>query len=725
MTNRTRLVSGRVVTSNSANVPSDRYQYLDLSSAEPNLGTANVGDVLTYDTAYPGTRRWIPQSSVVNTVGQQGFDKANSAYAQANVTAGGLVTANANIVILFGTNASQNIRIDYSNTRMAISDGVDASQNVRLDWSNTSILSTDGKMQSAYNQANTGTVLAQASYNFANNISSSLSGNSIVLGANTTGLLVSNAVTLTTSTYITNGIAQMNQILGKLVPPSPAAFPGSYGTLTINSLVGPYRMTNFTQQDNTGLSTTPVVAGGTSVSPLRTSTYTTSTIFLINTQVGDVMTVYKNNVSSGARTMTAGATNAGSYGDLRIITNVDYASTGAISYANFWYSANVNATGTVANGWNTIYITDTGGVKTANATWYYDNSAPGTPTFASPSIIPLAPSLTYSSTIPHYNSSTTFRLGVDVSKLSGDMYPASDTFFTGTAGGAFGAPTSNTYSAVGIATPVARNLYVASGSATVNSTSTIVAGFGSSATGPSVTVDNSYSTASQVFTTALANTVLYKTGTASVMEETSVTFGTTVGTGSGLAARIINPGTTDTPTYTASAALFNSQSSTLTSNDATIVAATLKHDQTNYSTSYLPAGPNLSTGRTGAQYFTFKFIRTSVSKFDIKFTGTIAGLWVALPGSSIDTTSGINGWMDMSTAYAGSGHPGTNSGGNGSNGCALGGTTTLNSLVTNGSYTCTFGDVSSSSTATNEIYVRIKLTSGQTVSALTLQTASH
>jgi hypothetical protein len=728
MTNRTRLVSGRVVTSNSANVPSDRYQYLDLSSAEPNLGTANVGDVLTYDTAYPGTRRWIPQSSVVNTVGQQGFDKANSAYAQANVTAGGLVTANANIVILFGTNASQNIRIDYSNTRMAISDGVDASQNVRLDWSNTSILSTDGKMQSAYNQANTGTVLAQASYNFANNISSSLSGNSIVLGANTTGLLVSNAVTLTTSTYITNGIAQMNQILGKLVPPSPAAFPGSYGTLTINSLVGPYRMTNFTQQDNTGLSTTPVVAGGTSVSPLRTSTYTTSTIFLINTQVGDVMTVYKNNVSSGARTMTAGATNAGSYGDLRIITNVDYASTGAISYANFWYSANVNATGTVANGWNTIYITDTGGVKTANATWYYDNSAPGSPTFTSASIVPLSPSLTYSSTVPHYNSSTTFKLGVAVSKLSGDMYPASDTFFTGTAGGAFAAPSSNTYSAVGITTPLVRNLYVSSGSVVVNTTSTIIAGFGSSSTGPSVTVDNSYSTASQVFTSALANTVLYKTGTSNSMEETSITFGSTVGTGSGLAFRIANGATgtwsTDTPAYSGSESAFNSTSGPLYTYDATIVAGVLKNDNTNYSTGYLPAGPNLS-GQSASQYFTFKFIRTSVSKFDIKFTGTIAGLWVALPGSSIDTTSGINGWMDMSTAYAGSGHPGTNSGGNGSNGCALGGTTTLNSLVTNGSYTCTFGDVSSSSTATNEIYVRIKLTSGQTVSALTLQTASH
>jgi len=655
------------------------------------------------------------------------LDYSNSAI---TIIQGVDTSQNARMTIIENTDVSQNVRLDYSNTaitiiqgvdvsqnaRMTIIEGTNSSQNVRLDFSNTAIAATDAKMNTAYDKAN-------SAYNFANNISSSLSGNSIVLGSNTTGLLVSNAVTLTTGTYITNGLAQINQVLGKLVPASPSNFPGAYRAITINTLVGPYRMTNFTQQDNSANSRS--VAGGTSTTVLRTSSYTTSTIINVGPGDSGVLTAYKNNVSSGTRTLVAGNGNAGTYNDLVILNNVDYGTiTG--SALGFWSSMNVRASGVVANGWNEVYIGHSGtGDRTNVAFWYYDNSAPGTPTFASASIVPLSTSLTYSSTVPHYNSSTTFKLGVDVSKLSGDMYPASDTFFTGTAGGAFGAPSSNTYATVGITTPLIRNLYVSSGSVTVNTTSTIISGFGSSSTGPSVTVDNSYSTGSQVFTTALANTVLYKTGTASAMEETSITFGTTVGTGSGLAARIINPGTTDTPTYTAGASLFNSQSSTLTANDATIVASTLKHDQTNYSTGYLPAGPNLSTGRTGAQYFTFVFVRTSVSKFDIKFTGTIAGLWVALPGSSIDTTSGINGWMDMSTAYAGSGHPGTNSGGNGSNGCALGGTAVLNSLVTNGSYTCTFGDVSSSSTATNEIYVRIKLTSGQTVSALTLQTASH
>ena len=81
----------------------------------------------------------------------------------------------------------------------------------------------------------------------------------------------------------------------------------------------------------------------------------------------------------------------------------------------------------------------------------------------------------------------------------------------------------------------------------------------------------------------------------------------------------------------------------------------------------------------------------------------------------------------MDTAYAGAGVPGANTGagGNGSNGCALSGTATLNATQTNKAVTATFGTVSSSSTATNEIYIRIKLTAGQTVTALSIAAASH
>jgi hypothetical protein len=52
-------------------------------------------------------------------------------------------------------------------------------------------------------------------------------GNAIPMGENTLGNLVSNAVTLTTTTTVTDGITQLNTVLGKLVPPSPANFPGT------------------------------------------------------------------------------------------------------------------------------------------------------------------------------------------------------------------------------------------------------------------------------------------------------------------------------------------------------------------------------------------------------------------------------------------------------------------------------------------------------------------
>jgi hypothetical protein len=124
-----------------------------------------------------------------------------------------------------------------------------------------------------------------------------------------------------------------------------------------------------------------------------------------------------------------------------------------------------------------------------------------------------------------------------------------------------------------------------------------------------------------------------------------------------------------------------------------------------------------------------RFVRTGVSKFDIKYTGTISGLWVALPGASPNGTdnyaSPTNGWLDVSAAYAGAGIPGTGSGGNGSSGCAVGGTAVLNSAQTNKSVTATFGTLSSSNTANNYIYVRVALTSGQSLTALTMETATH
>ena len=559
------------------------------------------------------------------------------------------------------------------------------------------------------------------------NVSADVIGNAIILGTPSSGNLISNAVTLTANTYVTDGLVQINTVLGKLVPPSPSNFPGGQ-TLTISSLSS-YRMANITQTDNTPGANKSVAAGTTVTSVRRAATYATNTISTVGPGDAGTITAVRNGANVGNVTLNTNASPSanGTYGGNLVITNnFDYNSANANIAAGFWYVFSAAISGTAAPaGWNEIYIADSAIANTNTPSWYYDNSSPSTPSFTSTTMTPPgSTTLLYSSTIPFYTNVNQFAIGTTVANVSGNMYPTSNVLASGTAGGSFAAPASVNYNASNIGS----NTLNAFQSASFTTTATVTTGFGSSATGPSLAVNNSYATGTLTLTTALANIVLYKSGTATAIDEGNIVV-TAVGTGSGNAYRIINPGTGNTPPYTANAATFNSQSSTLQTYDATVVGSgvqgVLKHDQTNYSTGYLPAGPNLSAGRSGTQYFTFKFVRTTVSKFDITYAGNVAGMWVALPGSVIDSSSGANGWIDMSQAYAGSGYPGVNSPGNGSDGCSVGGTVSLNTTVASTSKTCTFGTVSSSSTATNEIYVRVALTSGQSVTGLSLKAATN
>ena len=161
--------------------------------------------------------------------------------------------------------------------------------------------------------------------------------------------------------------------------------------------------------------------------------------------------------------------------------------------------------------------------------------------------------------------------------------------------------------------------------------------------------------------------------------------------------------------------------------EATIRLGVMKYDVTDYSTGYLPVGPDRS-GDTGSQYYTFAFRRQVVSNFDINITSAgIAGLWIAAPGSDIHDSSGLNGWLDSSLTYAGSGIPGsdTGNGGNGSNGCAFtSGDRIAASTALSGGYTMTLGSECSTNATANVLLVRIKLNAGQTVTAISIGEAS-
>ena len=155
--------------------------------------------------------------------------------------------------------------------------------------------------------------------------------------------------------------------------------------------------------------------------------------------------------------------------------------------------------------------------------------------------------------------------------------------------------------------------------------------------------------------------------------------------------------------------------------EATIRLGVLKFSANNYSTGYLPVGPNRSSDGTSYQYFTMGFQRTGVSNFNLNIVAPagVAGVWVAAPGTTIDSTSGLNGWLTATTSYAGSGVPGSNTGagGNGSDGCGSGALIAAN-VALNAAYTMTLGTVSMSSATNNVALIRIALASGQTVTTL-------
>ena len=152
-------------------------------------------------------------------------------------------------------------------------------------------------------------------------------------------------------------------------------------------------------------------------------------------------------------------------------------------------------------------------------------------------------------------------------------------------------------------------------------------------------------------------------------------------------------------------------STTVATYEAVVRGGVLRHDETNYSTGYLPVGPNYSSGRGSAQYYQMQLITPNVSTFNISYTGSCSGCWVCMPDNSTWTTSlsNTNGWADMFNEYVGSGVPR-----NIDPGCAYGGVMDNNG----GTFTCTFGTESSSNDTNNRILIRWRLDSGDSITAM-------
>ena len=544
---------------------------------------------------------------------------------------------------------------------------------------------------------------------------------------NPAGGFKTGAFTINNTDHTKDSINELNFILGKLVPSAPDTVTGLSLSLTGTAGVGRLCQ-GFTPTNNTSGALTPTA--GTQYTRNTDSTITSN---------------YINDVGPGDSGTVIGTVNGASVGSITLDTNINNGTNSALQIAdNKDASESTRNTGITSqfyqvydarlinaaspDGFNRAQITH-GAAESNNVFWYEDPSIVTAPVIAFANPTPPNPAshnVANSSGIPHYtnNAANNFTYQIGVTNATGDMY--SQNAFVTTPGGTTaifenlgnfnytdftdgggGTPRNGT-------NPPVRNFGVGAGFAPAAAVVTqTVRDLHTTATTnyfSLFTATTPYGTDSNERPADLAGitgiNIMGTTARTNVIDEDNILI-SSLGTGSGNATRVNAGAAADNPTPIFTA--FNANGA-LNNQEAAVRGGVLRHDQTNYTT-FLPTGPNLSVGRGGTQYFQIELIRSNVSEFNITYSGAAAGCFVCMPDNSAWTTSlsGTNGWADMFQAYRGAGIPTSSE-----PGCSSGGLMTSSG----GTTTCVFGTESSSNDSNNRILIRWKLTSGQSITAM-------
>ena len=542
-------------------------------------------------------------------------------------------------------------------------------------------------------------------------------GGNLTLGTPTSGSYRGGAFTLTSNAKVDNSIEELNFILGKLVPTAPDNISGASLSLTGTAGVGRL-CAGFTPTNNSGAAA-PVA--GTQYTRNTDSTITTNFITQFGPGDSGTVTGFVNAVGVGTTTLNvsfgiaAVKSDNGTYDALQIANDKDAAdSTRNVGITSLFYEVYdarlINAAS--PDGYNKAHINHLGN-NTADVFWYEDPSTVAAPVISFSGVTaPSSPTLSYSSGVPHYTqaSANNFTYVMTVTNASGDMY-SNHTFVTidaQTTG--FVNPGSRTYSQfAGGANPPVRNYGVGTGVTSLMTNlvrdvhTTITSNHFS--TYDAVTPYGSHNNQRVSYSTNI--NIMGTTARTNVIDEDNILI-SSLGTGSGNADRVNAGATGDNPTPVYTTWSANSQ---VAAYETVVRGGVLRHDQVDYSSGYVPAGPDYSSGRTGAQYFQMELIRSDVSQFNISVTGSYGGCWVCLPDNSAWTSSlsGTNGWASMFAAYRGSGIPTS-----AEPGCASGGNMSGNS----GTFTSVFGTESSSNDSNNRILIRWRLDAGDSITAM-------
>jgi hypothetical protein len=517
------------------------------------------------------------------------------------------------------------------------------------------------------------------------------------------------AFTINNSDHTKDSINELNFILGKLVPKAPDTFDGLALSLTGTAGVGRLCQ-GFTPTNNTGGS---APSAGTQYTRNTDSTITSNYITDVGPGDAGTVTGFVNAVGVGTTALSVGD-NAGTYGAIQIANNTDAAqsvrNTGITSQFYEVYDVRlINAAS--PDGYNLAKLTH-GSATTNSVYWYEDPSTVSAPVISFSAITnPSSPTLNYSSGIPHYTqaSANAFTYVLTVTNASGDMY-SNNTFLTSDGQGfAFQNSGSKNYTNfAGGTNPPTRNYGVGTGVTTL--ITSIPRDLHTTITSNHFTrydVSTPYgSHNNQRISYSTPLNLMGTTARPNQIDEDSITnFGNPDGVRVKAGSAADNP----SPTYVA---WTGGSIGSIDTYEATVRGGVLRHDQTNYSTGYLPVGPNYSAGRSGAQYYQVLIDQQFISSFKIVVTGSYGGCWVCMPQNSawMSSLSGTNGWADMFTAYRGSGVPISSE-----PGCAVG--TVMSG--SSGTFTCTFGTESTSNASSPyRILIRWRLDAGDSITAM-------
>jgi|694.fasta_scaffold01024_17 hypothetical protein len=515
--------------------------------------------------------------------------------------------------------------------------------------------------------------------------------------------------------------------------------------------------------DNTGGN---ILANGTAVTRIATTTpvSTSTQVTNANTALTGTLTAYVNNAEAGNTSFSTSGNAVGTYSSLVVSADRDLHVANTAVPTGFYkvFSATIsNTLASLGNGYNDFQLrhSTTGNTNTIGMVKDNLNSAPTLVTTNTAMVTATSGTFRYISGIPYYSATGSPAITVanlELQNFTGQTFRSADPFTvaSGTSYEGSGSVISTQTKTLAQIDNSANSMLTGSnvkaniGISTNYSMGNLNVLVNGAVNGVSTLAANIFNVVGTSTTIQLPTKIQMYAGANSGFNEANIP--ANVASNTQPAIRIVMSTAGNTPVFSNNTNYYTSNvwsgAQTIAGTPEAVVRyGVLKHYAVDLSTGYLPIGPDLATGRSGLQYFTFAFVRTSLANFDIILTtGStgISGLWVAAPGTTIDKggfasptpgfpgpTSTINGWLTGYEQYNGAGVPGNSAtGGNpaGTNGCALTGSDVipLNTQITNVRYTMTLGSQNQANSFGNNILIRIALAAGQTITDLQIGVAT-